>query len=43
MRILSIGLVRAIDDSCNNAYGWPADISDADALRELLALNVVGG
>ena len=32
-----------LDAAVAAAYGWPADISDADALRELLALNVVGG
>ena len=30
---------RALDDAVAAAYGWPADISDDDVLRELLALN----
>ena len=36
-----MGIVRARDDSCNNAeaYRWPVDISDDDVLGELLALN----
>ena len=29
----------ALDASVAGAYGWAADISDEDALRELLALN----
>ena len=29
----------ALDEAVAAAYGWPADISDEDALRELLALN----
>ena len=29
----------AVDAAVAAAYGWPADISDDDALRELLALN----
>ena len=29
----------ALDAAVAVAYGWPADIADADALRELLALN----
>ena len=33
----------ALDAAVAAAYGWPADISDEDALRELLALNVDGG
>ena len=32
-----------LDAAVAAAYGWSADISDADALRELLALNVVSG
>ena len=30
----------ALDAAVAAAYGWPADISDDDALRELLALNL---
>ena len=34
----------ALDTAVASAYGWPADISDDDALAELLALNVaIGG
>ena len=29
----------ALDAAVATAYGWPADISDDDALAELLALN----
>ena len=29
----------ALDDAVASAYGWPADITDDDALRNLLALN----
>ena len=29
----------ALDAAVASAYGWPADITDDDALRELLALN----
>ena len=29
----------ALDAAVAGAYGWPADISNDDALRELLALN----
>ena len=29
----------ALDAAVAAAYGWPADITDDDALRELLALN----
>ncbi len=29
----------ALDSAVADAYGWPADISDDDALRELLKLN----
>ena len=29
----------ALNAAVAAAYGWPADISDDDALRELLALN----
>ena len=29
----------ALDAAVAGAYGWPADISDDDALRELLELN----
>ena len=29
----------ALDAAVANAYGWSADISDEDALRELLAVN----
>ena len=31
-----------LDDAVAEAYGWPADISEDDALRELLALNLAG-
>ena len=31
----------ALDASVAAAYGWPADISDDDALRELLELNLM--
>ena len=31
-----------LDAAVASAYGWPADISEDDALRELLALNVGG-
>ena len=30
----------ALDAAVSAAYGWPADISEDDALRELLALNL---
>ena len=30
---------EALDAAVAAAYGWPADISDDDVLRELLALN----
>ena len=30
---------NALDAAVAVAYGWSADISDEDALRELLALN----
>ena len=30
---------KALDDAVAAAYGWSADISDEDVLRELLALN----
>ena len=30
----------ALDAAVAAAYGWPADISDDDTLRELLALNL---
>jgi len=30
---------QALDEAVAAVYGWPADISDDDALRELLALN----
>ncbi|MXZ29744.1 MAG: class I SAM-dependent DNA methyltransferase, partial [Acidimicrobiia bacterium] len=30
---------QAIDEAVAAAYGWPADISDEDVLRELLELN----
>ena len=30
---------QALDEAVAAAYGWPADISDDDVLRELLALN----
>jgi len=30
---------NALDAAVAAAYGWSADISDEDALRELLALN----
>ena len=30
----------ALDAAVANAYGWPADISDDEALRELLGLNL---
>ena len=33
----------ALDAAVATAYGWPADISDDDALAELLALNLVNG
>ena len=29
----------ALNSAVASAYGWPADITDNDALRELLALN----
>ena len=32
----------ALNAAVAAAYGWPADISDAAALRELLALNLAG-
>ena len=31
-----------LDHAVAAAYGWPADITDEDAVRELLALNVPG-
>ena len=36
-------LGAVLDAAVAAAYGWDADISDEDALRELLALNTVGG
>ncbi len=33
---------EALDEAVASAYGWPADISDDDVLRELLALNGSG-
>ena len=30
----------ALDAAVAAAYGWPADIADDDALRELLTLNL---
>ncbi|MCY4631392.1 MAG: hypothetical protein OXE75_11010 [bacterium] len=30
---------EALDEAVAAAYGWPADISDEDVLRELLELN----
>ncbi len=33
----------ALDAAVATAYGWPAGISQDDALRELLALNLRGG
>ena len=32
----------ALDAVVASAYGWPADISDDDGLRELLAINLAG-
>ena len=32
----------ALDAAVAAAYGWPADVADDDALRELLALNLTG-
>ena len=31
---------RALDEAVAAAYGWPADLSDEDALARLLALNL---
>jgi len=33
------GAHQALDEAVAAAYGWPADISDEDTLRELLTLN----
>ena len=33
----------ALDAAVATAYGWPADISNDDALAELLALNLANG
>ena len=33
----------AVDASVADAYGWPVDIPDDEALRELHALNLAGG
>ena len=33
----------ALDAAVAAAYGWPADISDEEALRELLELNLTRG
>ena len=33
---------EALDAAVAAAYGWPADISDDEVLRELLALNSGG-
>ena len=33
----------SLDAAVAAAYGWPADIADDDALRELLALNLMRG
>jgi hypothetical protein len=30
---------RALDEAIAAAYGWPADLSDDEVLRRLLALN----
>ena len=30
----------ALDEAVAEAYGWPADIADEDALSELLTLNL---
>jgi hypothetical protein len=30
---------RALDEAVAAAYGWPADLSDDEVLRRLLALN----
>lgn len=30
---------RILDEAIAAAYGWPADLSDEDILRRLLALN----
>jgi hypothetical protein len=30
---------RTLDAAVASAYGWPADLSDAEVLRRLLALN----
>ena len=32
----------ALDAAVAEAYGWPEDVADEDALRELLALNAGG-
>ena len=32
----------ALDSATAAAYGWPGDISEEDALGELLALNLTG-
>ena len=36
-------LHAVLDAAVATAYGWPADISDDDALAELLALNLANG
>ena len=33
----------ALDAAVASAYGWPADITDDDALRGLLVLNLANG
>lgn len=33
----------ALDAAVAAAYGWPADVSDDDALRALLTLNLTAG
>lgn len=36
-------LHRALDEAVAAAYGWPADLPDADVLARLLALNHARG
>jgi len=31
---------QALDEAVAAAYGWPADLSDNEILRRLLALNL---
>ena len=34
-----VNVYRVLDEAIAAAYGWPADLSDDEGLRRLLALN----